>query len=213
MTVELLEKIHKYRLNKLNASLRYKEHLEDAVSRKANYAKKVLADPTGEVNEHSLYSMYQTMMSEYFGGTRKNLPTVLNKRGEAVWKRALARCEESGVEPRLFMKAQFVFFSKVFGMPPEPKHFTTEKAVDRAKAFDPTQHKSKVVASSLVHKSELTDVFQWADKQLRDICRAQNMSRAEVYEKLIIPGVYVLPKAFLDADPEYKAVLKKVSNS
>lgn len=209
----ILDEIRKRKLASLSSSINYSEHYEKAVSRKAAFVKTRLADPEHEVDEHTLYGIYLGMLGDYSGGRRRNLPTLLNKRGEAVWKRALARFQEAGVDAHVFMKAQFVFFSKAFGMAPEPKHFTTEKAVERAQAFDPATFQSRVVASALVHKSEVADVLQWADKQLREICRVQKMTRAEVYEKLIIPGIYTLPEVFLKADPEYRKALDSSKSS
>lgn len=208
--MDILAEIHKRKVRSLQASYNYSEAREKALSRKAENVQRRLANGEIKIDEHTLYSLYTRLLDKYHHGTRMNLPTSLNARGRAVWGRALARCEEAGVDPETFMMAQFRFFHKAFGKPPEPKHFTTENAVARAQEYASGEKVTSVTTGALLHKTEFADMMRWADKQVRDLCKSHGFTREELYLNIIIPGELSLPQAFLDADPVYKRALEKV---
>lgn len=201
--MSVLEAIHKHKVRSLTASINFREKYDQAVSDKVAYTVRRLRDGEVGINEESLYDIYTQCLKDYHG-KRFRIPTKLTNVGRATWRRALERYEEAGVPALDFVRAQFAFFSKHFGKAPDPKYFTTDKAVDRAKEYAGT---GRISSSAQVHTSEFSDLMQWADKQVRDMCKAQGLSREDFYREFVVTGMVSLPQAYLEADPVYCSII------
>jgi hypothetical protein len=108
----------------------------------------------------------------------------------------------SGVEREVFVRAQFTWFHDKFRKAPTPVQLTTDEAVVRAASVAPQAVRTVVVED----KIPISDLFKRCEKQMADLMRAQNMSREDVYRKLVLPGLAVFPEQFLNADPTWKRV-------
>jgi hypothetical protein len=202
--MDLVEAIRKQKLKSLiksnNASKAFDNRIKDLA------AKQRFVKNTGEVNIKAiLRATYYSMLEDYTG-KKSFAKRDWTKRSEALWGRVESAYETSGVELDHFMKAQFSYFHRVFGRAPKPHQLTTEGAVFRAQNYSGS--KARVIGNDIRHKTTVSERFKLADKQMREICHAQNKSRKEVYEDFVIPGFICFPQDYLDADPTYKALVK-----
>jgi hypothetical protein len=211
-SLNILEALKKRRLKAVKSSITYGETRDAIVSEKAKAVKVTLADLHGtevpkDAEEIRISGFYYRMVDEYFAKPVIRMPTTMTKRGLALWRRVVISCKASGVDPELYMRAQFDYFNKHFGRPPEVFQLATENAQERAIQFAAGgQTSKKIVGNDIRHKGDLASIMRIAEKQMQDVCRAQSLTREEVYKNLVIPGLLLFPKEYLEADPVYKRI-------
>ena len=209
-STNILAEIHKHTLTKIQKQIRGSEAHETAVNNKATRVKRLLVGEVGTeidvrtMSAQDMCAMYHDMLSDYRQQSNFVDYAKINKSAIAFWSRVVDICQKQGFTPKAYLQAQFSYFHTTFGTAPLLPQLITEKATERAKAE--VKIKGRVVASAVASDFSLSDMFRECDKQVRNICRAQNMTREEFYQKLVVTGEYPLPVAFLNVDPVYQKV-------
>lgn len=207
--VDILEVIRKQQLRSAKASISFGESQDRIVSSRAAEVKECLREvKTGQpvaLSETRMASMYYRMLDEYERSPRVRMASQTNKRGLALWKRVVKACNSSGVDPETYLKSQFAYFRKHFGTYPKVYQLATEQAIERAVAFSGDSSK-RVIATSKPNRTDIASVMRTAENQMQAICRAQKISREEVYRNLVIPGIITFPSVYLKSDPVYQKV-------
>lgn len=191
----------------VQASIRYSETLEKIVVEHATETKAALTTGfTGDAYEAEAHmaGLYYKMRDHYFRSYGVKFPTTFNNKSIALWHRVVDACKTADVTPEDYMRAQFEWFHRVFGRPPKVYQLATDAAILRVPQA--TKTSGNVVGNDIQHKIGTAEMFKQCDRQLAAVCRAQCMTREEVYSKLVFTGLIPFPKAFLDADPVYKKV-------
>lgn len=206
---DILEVLRQRRLKSARSSVAFGEASDAAVSQRAKLAKATLAEINGnevpkDAEELRMASIYYRMVDEYYAKSSIRMPSKVSKRGLALWRRVVRSCTESQVEPEQYLRAQFQYFHKAFGRPPELRQLATDNAKTRAREFAGV--KGKIVGNDIRHKGDIASIMRNAEKQMQDICRAQSMTREEVYRNLVLTGLMIFPKEYLAADPVYQKV-------
>jgi hypothetical protein len=213
--VDILVEINKFKLRKTVARNNYQDLVQERVSAKAKNTKLLLGmDSTAseeDIVAANLSSTFYFLLDKFKGKSATRLPVAAPcKRGTSYWHRVARLCIEANIDHTMFLKAQFHYFRKAFGRPPEFSQLVTASALARAIEYI---NKVGKVSSSYVApvarpvEIAIADKLKIADKRMRSICRTQGMSRAEVYKNLVVPGFLLLPKEYTDADPEYDKAL------
>ncbi len=212
MPKDILETIYEHKLQRTQRSIRGSEAFETTVHNNTQQIKQQLGGEEENtdldvrtVSAQQMAALYHQMVAEYRGKPCFTDFSKINKRAISFWTRVVAACKAADMTPNEYLRAQFVWFHKAFGKVPEPIQLTTEAATERARQFTGTRQK-RVVASSKDANVDIADVFRWCEKQVRDICRAQGMTREQFYKELVLTGEISLPLSFLEADPVYRRV-------
>lgn len=206
----ILEEIKKRKLQSLQRSIAFAERNEKVVHNSAEYTKSMVLTPQEEIQPFIyLMNLYHQMKDDYKGGGALYHIKEPSNRQISFWKRVLTCVEESGVEPKDYLTAQFKFFHHAFGKTPEAKQLTTPGAVLRAKAFAESTNKPKykIISNGIETKKDFALTMKLADEQMRNICKAQNLTREEVYRKFVLTGLISFPKEYLKHDPEYHTLV------
>jgi len=209
---DILEVLRARRLRSIKASIAFNEKRDAMVSEKAKVVKETLSTLDGsepkDVEEVRMAALYYRMVDEYYANPAIRMPHTMTSKGLSLWRRVVISCAEAGVDQEAYMRAQFDYFHKCFGRPPKIYQLATDKAQERAIAYVAANKVTKrVVGNDIRHKADVASVMRSAEKQMLTICRAQDMTREEVYRNLVIPGFITFPKVYLDADPIYKKVI------
>ena len=171
---DILTALREQRLRSIKRSIQYQEQREAATAYHSQLAKSVISgkplDSSLPLEAQALRTLYYDMLKDYQGETFK-IPGPLTKRGEALWNREEKARQAAGVDPKKFMKAQFVWFDKTFGKAPTAVQCATEAAVQRVLEVGDVQVKRVVGAQPA--NVPLADVFRQSEKLLRDMMRAQ----------------------------------------
>lgn len=212
MADSILTMVQERRASSLAKSADFSERRERATATKASMVKTMLLEGTEGGNslaaELNMRNRYYLMLEQFTGQMNFAVPTW-TKRSESFWKRVVQAQEASGVTSEVFLKAQFHWFNKSFGKPPELKQLTTPASIARAQEFaqDTNVNKDRrVVANAQKANIPLADLMRQAEQQVRTMSRAQNMTREEFYRNLVVTGYVQLPQEFLKADPVYQRV-------
>jgi len=208
MGVDILSVVRAQKLASLNRSIAGSENHEKRV---AGLAAKTTALLTGGVigghtdnlEEYMMRDTYYHILEEYNRKPNFSPHDAFTPRGLALWKRATAALKSSGVDRETFVRAQFTWFHDKFRTAPTPVQLTTNEAVVRAASVKPQQG---VRTNNIEAKIPIGDLFKRCEKQMADLMRAQNMSREDVYRKLVLSGLAVFPEKFLNADPVWRKV-------
>lgn len=203
--MSILDAIKKQRLSSDKRSYSASERFESNVRAQAEYTKLVISGEAEDLDEMQMATLYGRMRSQYSG--KPHMFKELNNRSKSFWRRVITRQKESGVAPEKFLTAQFDWFHSNFGRIPDVVQLTTEAAVTRAREYAGKDNK-KVTATTREEKANFADLMRHSEKMMRDICKAQGMTRLEVYTNLIIPGHFTFPKQYLDSDPIYRQALE-----
>jgi len=155
-------------------------------------------------------ALYYRMVDEYGGSPAVRIPAETPRRGLSLWRRVVRSCGAAGVDPEPYMRAQFAYFHKCFGRIPKISQLATDKAQVRAIEYIATNKVQRRVVGAIEHKTDLADVMRNAEKLMQTICRAQGMTREEVYRNLVLPGLIGFPKQYLAADPVYRGVVNSL---
>lgn len=212
--MSVIEAIRERKLRSLKASITYCDTRDRMLREKAEATKALIGKgaDTAKIDPRvmKMSSLYYKMLDEYYAKSQIRMPHSYSKRAIAMWKRVADSCEQSEVEPESYIRAQFAFFHKAFGKPPELSQLATDNARTRAREFS-GKPAAKVIGNDIKHTANFADKMRAAEAHMQNICRAQSMTRLEVYTKLVIPGLVVLPPEYLKADPVYKQALESVS--
>jgi hypothetical protein len=189
-------------------SMSASEANEEQLHNKAEAVKEQLGNTNG-INADKEYinqlsHHYYAMLARY-RGSRINTKVVDSLRRQQLWGRVQTCCKQAEVSPERYMKAQFNYFHTAFGTAPKLSQLATEAAVERASAFE-GKTEGKVVASAQDAKVNLGAVFSRCEQQVRDICRAQKVTREEYYQRFVLTNLISMPIEFLKADPVYRRV-------
>lgn len=203
--VDVIEALKQQRLAAVKKSISFSEAHERRVISRAAQAKAVI---TGEsphagsphFREYVMRDLYNKQLEAY---TRKSVfTTEMNPRALALWKRAVAACLTSKVDPETYIKAQFTYFHNTFKTYPTVLQLTTDAAIVRAASVKP----ETVVSNNIAAEIDMSTLFRSCEKQMNEIMRAQQLTREQVYRRLVIPRLVMFPQAYLDADPLWKKV-------
>ncbi len=163
--------------------------------------KVALALQTGDFSlVEAVRSTYYRLLKTYKYGEDWKIPKD-SKRSDVTWGRVAKSYEESNCTVEHYMKAQFQWFHAVFGTHPKITHLATPAARDRARLYEAVN--SNITANSIPAKKEVAVLLRNSEKQMRALQEARNLSRREVYDQLVKPGLFMFPKEFLESDPEY----------
>ena len=154
--------------------------------------------------EVRMRQLFNSMVESYFGSNNFHMPSTMDSRSKALWRRVVSTQQRSNKGPEQFLRAQFAYFDKTFGCAPKLHQLTTEAAIERANNFGGS--KKDVVSGGIEYKLDKADQFRIAEKTLLQVQRAQGMTREEVYRNLVIPGHLLISPEFLKVDPVFKKV-------
>lgn len=207
--MSVTEAVRKNKLKKLVASNIGADRYSDALRDQAAYVKDIL---TGDLEatdgkERKAQRVYYEFYAKY-KHRASIIPSIKTKRAYTLWHAVVVAAEKADVEIEKYIAAQFKWFDATFGKIPEPHHMRTEAAIIRAQEFTGTTTK---VVERYRSTDNFADVMSEADAQVRNMCRAQKLTRVEFYEKFVVTGIVGFPQQFLDADPAYKQACKKAA--
>lgn len=200
------------RLKKAKLQLVHSESYEKVVAKKAKKAKTVIEsdgiqDP--EVMEaFILMNTFHRLMGEFDGENRAFQP-LFNNKAKAYWTRAVRIIQESEIDPEVFLRAQFAWFSKVHGCAPEMSQLLTPNAVLRAKDFALTQFNRRIVGNGKLMSIEMVDLFRICESQIRNLQKAHSINRKQVYEQFVLTGMIHISSSFLELDPVYQELVNE----
>lgn len=157
-------------------------------------------DETTPVAPIVLKALYYSMYLDYTGD-RFLFAKEYNARSRALWTRVEETRQAAGVEPEVFMTAQFVYFHEAFKTYPRLPQLTTEEAVKRAREY---AGKVKRVVGAQPAPVNRADSFKQTEKLIQRTMRAQGIDRVEFYKRFILTGEMIVPEQFLRLDPAYK---------
>lgn len=211
MAETIVELLRRKRAQMAVRSITASERNESYIHNKATTAKEILGN-TGvlDVDAHftrQLAHHYYDMRARYRGKVALTRPKTSVK-SVAFWAKIQTACKQAGVTPERYMKAQFDFFHVAFGTVPKLSQLGTEAAIVRASEFE-GKTTGKVVGNAIEAKVDLGAIFQRCEKQIRDICRAQKMTRKEYYQHFVLTKLISMPTQFLAADPTYREVVNE----
>ena len=206
MKKEIVERIKAQMLNKAVRSNQYQDLVEAGFAGVLEEAKGVIRGEQGTMTqEETLRGLYFKMVEEYSSKKKFVIPKVRTEKSRATWRRIEAARVRSGQDSDTYLHAQFAFFHQAFGKPPTIVQLGTAKAVTRAQEFvGTTKHKVKGIPD---YKMELCDLLKSSDQRMRALCKAQEMTRQEVYERLVKTGLVFFPKEYTSIDPAYQEVM------
>lgn len=208
MTKSMVDVLRQKRLNSARRSVSAGEARENVIHNKATIAKDLIGSNNG-INEDTqlesrLSYLYYSMKAKYDNKSLHSL-VVQSDKSKAFWQRVSVACKQSEVDPDRYMKAQFAYFHKTFGTTPDLSQLATDAAIQRARDFT-GQTEGNVVGNNIPANVSLGAVFARCEKQLREMCRAQQCNREEFYRRFVCTGVFTFPEEFLKRDPTYLEV-------
>ena len=207
--MSILKKFRERQTQQLTRSIQGAEQFEKRVEKKAEYVKELLTGDNPNVGVPAevvaFRDLYVVFLERYTGGKAYQFTGKMSSQAISLWTRAESARKRANVSQERFIKAQFVWFTKVFGTHPKPVQLTTEGAIDRAKDFT-GETSGKVAPIAVAHKISLPALFRENEKLLQKMMKAQKCSREEFYVRFVLTGVYSLSKEFLEADPVYQKV-------
>jgi hypothetical protein len=213
---DILAELRKRRLRSANASIRFTDTRDRIIRDHAQVVKEVInsdgsRDSASHTVEGQLSFLYRKMWQEYYQRPLVRYPKIMSKRGIAFWGRVAKNCDKAGVTPEVYMRAQFNWFHRKFGRPPELLQLATENALSRVVEFlaQGKNPATKVIGNDIRPEEDKASLFRRCEKQLRDICRAQKLSREDFYRKLVVSGLVSFPQEFLDMDPIYRNIINE----
>ncbi len=207
----ILEVIDKHNLDKIEKQLKGSERFSSTVANNISKVREKLGTlKTGELDVRTVTAqdvcrLYHTMKCDYYSQHCYIDFNHINKSAIVFWSRVVGVCKDLDMTPDTYLKAQFTYFHQTFGTVPDVQQLITDKALERAKTVK--GFTGRVAASAIQSSVPLPALFKSCDKQVRDICRAQKLTRKEFYQKLVLTGEFPMPVSFLEADPIYKEAL------
>lgn len=208
MSESMMELLRKKRATSNSRSIAMSESSDIQLHNKAEAAKEQLGNTSG-IEEQTAYIAqlshhYYDMQAKYSNKRVVTRPKESKKRTQ-FWSRVQEACKVSEVSPERYMKAQFDYFHVAFGTTPKMANLATDAAIERAKAYD-GKTSGKIVGNAIEAGVSLGSVFARCEKQVRDIMRAQRVTREEYYQRFVLTRLIAMPQEFLNADPVYRKV-------
>lgn len=210
MSETISKAIRERRIRAAKSSVAYADLTERNVARQLKSVKQIM---TGEYEEDGLDPSVRSLREHYYRMKRDYTLSAdfsqvpdMNKRSIALWTRVSNAWKLSGVSQEHFIKAQFDWFHRSFGKAPDVVNLVTESAVERAKEYSGSKH--RVIGNNVKAEISTADIFRNCERMIRDICRAQKVTREEFYQRFVLTGEFSLPKEFLKADPVYRKVVE-----
>ena len=211
MSKSMVDYLRKRRITKVTRSIAMSEANENGIRNKAEVARNLLGSNSGIDSDTQLASrlsyLYYYMKAKYVNNALFSKVTHSEKRDE-FWARVVEACKKADVSPEKYMKAQFSYFHKTFGTVPNVNQLATSGAVTRAQEFA-GKVDGFIVGNNVPIEDNLGAVFSRCERQLRDMCKAQSVDRAEFYRRFVCSGVITFPVEFLNADPVYEEVVNE----
>lgn len=208
---DILKAIHDHELRKVNNSIRGSEAFEKRVDKETKKTKELLSSgdisdefDTNTITAQQMCELYHTMVSDYTQKPNYTDFSKISRQAIAYWARVYEASKKAKLTPRQYLQAQFAWFHEAFRKVPDVRQLATEEALKRAEEFSGSTR--RIVASSIETKVPMSAVFKRCDKQVRDMCRAQKLTREEFYREFVVTGIIPLPLSFLTADPVYRSV-------
>lgn len=207
--MDILETLRRARLKSVKSSIAFSETRDKIIHSQAEYVKATVINNKSTGTEQrcgalQASTLYYTMLDQYFVKHSFRQPTLMNDRAKALWQRVYDASVEVNMPIEDYLKAQFTFFHKAFGKPPELHQLATPKAKERAK--ETVLGSTRVVGNNIEIKKDIAAILRAAEQQMQELCRQHKLSREEVYRKFVVTGLFFFPKEYLDADPVYKKV-------
>lgn len=208
--MSISDAIKQHKLKHLQSSDTYTTYRNKRISLAAQALKmsKLNNELTGDSikPEDLLRRHYYNMYEQYYNKRTFSYEDPTDEKSKKLWARVAKRCEESGANELEFMKAQFDYFHATFKKAPTFAQLTTEAAVGRAKAFIGKGTDKRIVSGATEVNVGLAAILRRSEQMMQELMKAQDMTREEVYENLVLTGVYSFPEEYLKADPTYKRV-------
>ncbi len=208
---DILKAIKEHELKKINNSIRGSEAFEKRVDKETKKTKELLSSgdisdefDTNTITAQQMCELYHMMVSDYTQKSNYIDFSKISRQAIAYWARVYEASKTAKLTPRQYLQAQFEWFHEAFRKVPDVKQLATEAALERAAGF--SGNTRRIIASSVETKVPMSDVFKRCDKQVRDMCRAQKITREEFYREFVVTGIVPLPLSFLTADPVYRRV-------
>ncbi len=152
----------------------------------------------------ALQSTYYRLLRTY---NHEGVISMPPKKIAACWNKTILKAylasESTSVEH--YLKAQFQWFHAVFRTSPEIKQLGTKAAIDRANLYVP-ESTANITTAVVAFKKDVPTLMRNAEKQMQALREARSFTREEVYKHLVIPGLFIFPKEYLDADPVYQRI-------
>ncbi len=209
---DILKAINDHNLKKIDRSIRGSEAYEKRVENETKKTKQILSSgelsdefDTATITANQVCELYHTMVFDYTQKPNFIDFSKISKQAIAYWTRVYQASQKAKLTPRQYLHAQFEWFHNAFRKVPEVKQLATQAALERASEYSGSN--KRIVASSIEVTVPLSAVFKRCDKQVRDICRAQQITREEFYRDFVLTGVMAMPLSFLTADPVYGRVI------
>lgn len=206
--VDILEALKQARLRSVKASISFSETRDKHLHQQAEYVKATVLTQDTEAKERNdvteAANLYYEMLDFYFAKHTFRMPKLMNDKSIRLWTRVVDAAREVNMPIKDYLKAQFVFFHKAFGKPPDLPQLATPKAKERAK--EAVLGSTRVVGNNIEIKKDIAGLLRSAEQRMQELCRTHKLSREDVYRKFVLTGLFFFPKEYLDADPIYKKV-------
>ena len=208
MKTEIEEQILATKLKKLNQSNQFQDLVEKGFADVVAEAKEMLRGESSaaETQEALLRMLYLRMSEGYRSKKTFFIPKVRTAKSRAAWGRVEKARVASGQDSETYLQAQFVYFHTAFGRPPTIAQLGTAKAIERAREFVGTKRR---VMGPPEYKMAPSDLLRASDQRMRALCKAQDMTRREVYERLVKTKLVAFPKEYTQIDPTYREVMEQ----
>jgi hypothetical protein len=131
------------------------------------------------------------------------VPPPPTSKSKKVWDSVYEKQLQSGVTSKEFIQAQFSYFEQTFKTTPSLKHLLTKGAVQRAQDFAKSGGKFTPGKAYVSVGSDEAELLRSTDEQLRDMCKAQGITRVEFYKKFVLTGFFPVTPKYTELDPEY----------
>jgi hypothetical protein len=204
----ITEQLKHIKLKNIERSIKASEQNEISIREKSRLIKPILGThnpvETLEIKAYQLSVLYYEMKARYDGKATFTKVATSDK-SKDLWRRVAVACDKAGAEPRMFMKAQYDFFHTAFGTIPKLNQLATEGATTRAQLY--AGNDKSIVGNAMEHKISVGSLFSYCEKQIQDICKAQNCNREEFYQRFVLTRLLSFPKQFLESDPVYRKLV------
>ncbi len=208
---DILKAIQKHEIKKLDNSIRGSEAFERRVEKETRKTKELLvsgdtsnAFDTKVMTAQNLCELYHIMVEDYTKRPNFTDFSKISRQAIAYWTRVYQASQQTKLTPGQYLQAQFEWFHDRFRTTPDVRQLATPAAIQRAEEHSGSFR--RVVAGSIETDIPLSAVFKRCDKQVRDMCRAQQITREDFYRDFVLTGVMAMPLSFLTADPVYGRV-------
>lgn len=204
--MSIIQAIKEHQLSKLSSQEVGSERYISNIKKSAEIAKLAVKGEFAYSRQLEAQRLYYAYKNKYLGKNTSIAP-LASKKAISFWTGVVEACEKAGTSMDVFMSAQFNWFNSNFGTYPKFANLRTPAAIQRAQAAVGIAPKKAVARYQST--DNFAEIMRTADKQVRDMCSAQKLSRKEFYSNFVLSGIVALPKQFLEKDPAYIEALKE----